>query len=48
MVLSAASISRHDATRSLSAIGSSMRPKADCSPHLRAKYPSRHRSRPRR
>jgi hypothetical protein len=37
MVLSAASISRQDATRSLSAIGSSMRPKADCSPHLRAK-----------
>src|SRR6185503_16554726 len=30
MLLSAASISRQDATRSLSAIGSSMRPKADC------------------
>ena len=33
----AASISRHDATSSLSAIGSSMRPKLDCWPHMRAK-----------
>ncbi len=37
IVPSAASISRHEATRSLSAIGSSIRPKVDCSPHLRAR-----------
>ena len=37
MVPSAASMSRHEATNNLSAIGSSMRPKVDCSPHLRAK-----------
>src|SRR5208282_4288062 len=41
MVSSAASIKRQDDTRSLSAIGSSMRPSEDCWAQMRAKYPSR-------
>ena len=37
MVSSAASINRQDATRSLSAIGSSIRPSDDCCAHMRAR-----------